>query len=92
MSVSKKLITTWFNKKVLELSKFPRTWNRFNPGWRKKVTMTEIVKVTSVEFNLKTDEEAQSFLKSLGVRTGSIKTIKEEYISSVFDEKCENNC
>lgn len=91
MNVTEKLITT-VAQKVLGTLKvnFQGREIDLTPGWR-KVTMTEIVKeVTGVEFNtIKTDEEAQEALKSLGIALDPIKQSRGDILAQIFDEKCE---
>jgi len=91
MNVTEKLITT-VAKKVLGTLKvnFQGREIDLTPGWR-KVTMTEIVKeVTGVDFNtIKTDEEAQEALKSLGIALDPIKQSRGDILAQIFDEKCE---
>lgn len=91
MNVTEKLITT-VAQKVLGTLKvnFQGREIDLTPGWR-KVTMTEIVKeVTGVDFNtIKTDEEAQEALKSLGIALDSIKQSRGDILAQIFDEKCE---
>ena len=91
MNVTEKLITT-VAQKVLGTLKvnFQGREIDLTPGWR-KVTMTEIVKeVTGVDFNtIKTDEEAQEALKSLGIALDPIKQSRGDILAQIFDEKCE---
>ena len=91
MNVTEKLITT-VAQKVLGTLKvnFQGREIDLTPGWR-KVTMTEIVKeVTGVDFNtIKTDEEAQEALKSLGIALDPIKQLRGDILAQIFDEKCE---
>ena len=91
MNVTEKLITT-VAQKVLGTLKvnFQGREIDLTPGWR-KVTMTEIVKeVTGVEFNtIKTDEEAQEALKSLGIALDPIKQSRGDILAQIFDERCE---
>lgn len=91
MNVTEKLITT-VAQKVLGTLKvnFQGREIDLTPGWR-KVTMTEIVKeVTGVDFNtIKTDEEAQEALKSLGIVLDPIKQSRGDILAQIFDEKCE---
>ena len=91
MDVTEKLITT-VAQKVLGTLKvnFQGREIDLTPGWR-KVTMTEIVKeVTGVDFNtIKTDEEAQEALKSLGIALDPIKQSRGDILAQIFDEKCE---
>lgn len=91
MNVTEKLITT-IAQKVLGTLKvnFQGREIDLTPGWR-KVTMTEIVKeVTGVDFNtIKTDEEAQEALKSLGIALDPIKQSRGDILAQIFDEKCE---
>jgi len=91
MNVTEKLITT-VAQKVLGALKvnFQGREIDLTPGWR-KVTMTEIVKeVTGVDFNtIKTDEEAQEALKSLGIALDPIKQSRGDILAQIFDEKCE---
>ena len=91
MNVTEKLITT-VAQKVLGTLKvnFQGREIDLTPGWR-KVTMTEIVKeVTGVDFNtIKTDEEAQEVLKSLGIALDPIKQSRGDILAQIFDEKCE---
>lgn len=91
MNVTEKLITT-VAQKVLGTLKvnFQGCEIDLTPGWR-KVTMTEIVKeVTGVDFNtIKTDEEAQEALKSLGIALDPIKQSRGDILAQIFDEKCE---
>lgn len=91
MNVTEKLITT-VAQKVLGTLKvnFQGREIDLTPGWR-KVTMTEIVKeVTDVDFNtIKTDEEAQEALKSLGIALDPIKQSRGDILAQIFDEKCE---
>lgn len=91
MNVTEKLITT-VAQKVLGTLKvnFQGREIDLTPGWR-KVTMTEIVKeVTGVDFNtIKTDEEAQEALKSLGIALVPIKQSRGDILAQIFDEKCE---
>lgn len=91
MNVTEKLITT-VAQKVLGTLKvnFQGREIDLTPGWR-KVTMTEIVKeVTGVDFNtIKTDEEAQEALKSLGIALDQIKQSRGDILAQIFDEKCE---
>ena len=92
MDVTEKLITT-VAQKVLGTLKvnFQGREIDLTPGWR-KVTMTEIVKeVTGVDFNtIKTDEEAQEALKSLGIALDPIKQSRGDILAQIFDEKCED--
>ena len=92
MNVTEKLITT-VAQKVLGTLKvnFQGREIDLTPGWR-KVTMTEIVKeVTGVDFNtIKTDEEAQEALKSLGIALDPIKQSRGDILAQIFDEKCED--
>ena len=91
MNVTEKLITT-VAQKVLGTLKvnFQGREIDLTPGWR-KVTMTEIVKeVTGVDFNtIKTDEEAQEALKSLGIALDPIKQSRGDILAQIFDERCE---
>ena len=91
MNVTEKLITT-VAQKVLGTLKvnFQGREIDLTPGWR-KVTMTGIVKeVTGVDFNtIKTDEEAQEALKSLGIALDPIKQSRGDILAQIFDEKCE---
>lgn len=91
MNVTEKLITI-VAQKVLGTLKvnFQGREIDLTPGWR-KVTMTEIVKeVTGVDFNtIKTDEEAQEALKSLGIALDPIKQSRGDILAQIFDEKCE---
>lgn len=91
MNVTEKLITT-VAQKVLGTLKvnFQGREIDLTPGWR-KVTMIEIVKeVTGVDFNtIKTDEEAQEALKSLGIALDPIKQSRGDILAQIFDEKCE---
>lgn len=91
MNVTEKLITT-VAQKVLGTLKvnFQGREIDLTPGWR-KVTMTEIVKeVTGVDFNtIKTDEEAQESLKSLGIALDPIKQSRGDILAQIFDERCE---
>lgn len=91
MNVTEKLITT-VAQKVLGTLKvnFQGREIDLTPGWR-KVAMTEIVKeVTGVDFNtIKTDEEAQEALKSLGIALDPIKQSRGDILAQIFDEKCE---
>ena len=91
MNVTEKLITT-VAQKVLGTLKvnFQGREIDLTPGWR-KITMTEIVKeVTGVDFNtIKTDEEAQEALKSLGIALDPIKQSRGDILAQIFDEKCE---
>ena len=91
MNVTEKLITT-VAQKVLGTLKvnFQGREIDLTPGWR-KVTMTEIVKeVTGVDFNtIKTDEEAQEALKSLGIALDPIKQSRGDILAQIFAEKCE---
>ena len=91
MNVTEKLITT-VAQKVLGTLKvnFQGREIDLTPGWR-KVTMTEIVKeITGVDFNtIKTDEEAQEALKSLGIALDPIKQSRGDILAQIFDEKCE---
>ena len=91
MNVTEKLITT-VAQKVLGTLKvnFQGREIDLTPGWR-KVKMTEIVKeVTGVDFNtIKTDEEAQEALKSLGIALDPIKQSRGDILAQIFDEKCE---
>lgn len=91
MNVTEKLITT-VAQKVLGTLKvnFQGREIDLTPGWR-KVTMAEIVKeVTGVDFNtIKTDEEAQEALKSLGIALDPIKQSRGDILAQIFDEKCE---
>ena len=91
MNVTEKLITT-VAQKVLGTLKvnFQGREIDLTPSWR-KVTMTEIVKeVTGVDFNtIKTDEEAQEALKSLGIALDPIKQSRGDILAQIFDEKCE---
>ena len=91
MNVTEKLITT-VAQKVLGTLKvnFQGREIDLTLGWR-KVTMTEIVKeVTGVDFNtIKTDEEAQEALKSLGIALDPIKQSRGDILAQIFDEKCE---
>lgn len=91
MNVTEKLITT-VAQKVLGTLKvnFQGREIDLTPGWR-KVTMTEIVKeVTGADFNtIKTDEEAQEALKSLGIALDPIKQSRGDILAQIFDEKCE---
>lgn len=91
MNVTEKLITT-VAQKVLGTLKvnFQGREIDLTPGWR-KVTMTEIVKeVAGVDFNtIKTDEEAQEALKSLGIALDPIKQSRGDILAQIFDEKCE---
>ena len=91
MNVTEKLITT-VAQKVLGTLKVNFQGHEIDltPGWR-KVTMTEIVKeITGVDFNtIKTDEEAQEALKSLGIALDPIKQSRGDILAQIFDEKCE---
>lgn len=91
MNVTEKLIIT-VAQKVLGTLKvnFQGREIDLTPGWR-KVTMTEIVKeVTGVDFNtIKTDEEAQEALKSLGIALDPIKQSRGDILAQIFDERCE---
>ena len=91
MNVTEKLITT-VAQKVLGTLKVNFQGREIDliPGWR-KVTMTEIVKeVTGVDFNtIKTDEEAQEALKSLGIALDPIKQSRGDILAQIFDERCE---
>ena len=92
MEVTEKLITT-VTQKILGTYKvnFQGREIDLTPGWR-KITMTEIVKeVTGIDFNnIKTDEEAQVALRSLGLPLDPIKQSRGDILAQIFDEKCED--